>query len=121
MTGTITTIAGFPVEVTLARRGAASASDTGQVARRQFRSSASRNSSKYETRTWRLTFGPEAFSTLLASFDAGLGGALPLTWTPPPPDNGAAIEVRFVDNSLRVSRGPGPAIYAAQCELEEVI
>lgn len=118
--GTLSSIAGFPVEVALVRRGASSDSSTGQVARRQLRSSASRQSSKLETRVWRLTFGPEDFPTLLASFNAAKGGALPLTWTPPPPyDAGGAIPVRFVDDSLRVQKGPG-VVYSCECELEEV-
>lgn len=118
--GTITTIPLFPVEVRLVRTGGSTPSVDGAVVRRQFRSSASRQSGKLETRVWRLTFGPEGEAGLLASFDAGLGSALPLSWTPPPPDDGAAIPVRFVDDSLRIRRGPG-VWFEAECEFEEVI
>ena len=117
--GTLSTIPGFPVDVRLVRRGAQSPAESGQVARRQFRSSASRQSSKLETRVWRLTFGPEDLPALLATFDAALGQARAVSWTPPPPDDGAAIPVRFVDGTLRVRKGPG-VLYEADVELEEV-
>ena len=115
--GTITTLpAGHSVR--LVRRGASTPAELGQVARRQLRSSVSRQTGRRDTRVWSVTFGPDGLTELLASFDAGRGGALPLTWTPPLPDN-TAIPVRFLDGTLRVSKAPG--VYEAECELEEVI
>lgn len=116
---TLSTIAVFPVDVTLVSRAAQTESDGGAVVRRRLRSSASRYSGKYETRVWRLTFGPTDEAALLATWDAALGSALPVLWTPPPPDEAAEIEVRFVENSLRIRKGPG-AMYEAEVELEEV-
>lgn len=118
--GTLSTIPVFPVSVTLVRRGASTPSVDGSVVSRRFRSSASRQSSKFETRMWRITFGPEGEAGLLATFDAARGSALPVLWTPPAPDDGAAIPVRFVDDSLRIRRGPG-ALFEADVEIEEVI
>lgn len=117
--GTLSTLAGFPVEVRLVRRGQSSPRASGFVASRTLRANVSRQSNQPQTRVWKLTFGPEGFTALLAAFDAAKGSALPLSWTPPPPDDGAAIPVRFVDDSLRVRQGPG-VVYSAECELEEV-
>lgn len=117
--GTLSTIAGFPVEVELVRRSAQTAPESGFVARRTLRDNVSRQSGKPETRLWRLTFGPESFSGLLTQWRNAKGGALPLSWTPPPPDDGTAIPVRFLDGSLRVRHGPGN-VYSAESMLEEV-
>jgi hypothetical protein len=117
--GTLSTIAGFPVEVRLSRRAASSPRASGFVASRTLRANVSRQTNQPQTRAWSLTFGPENFTALLAAFDAAKGAALPLSWTPPPPDDGAAIPVRFVQDSLRVQHGPGP-LYSAEVELEEV-
>lgn len=117
--GTLSTIPIFPVEVRLVRTGGSTPSRDGAVVRRQFRSSASRQTGKLETRVWQLTFGPEGEAGLLAAFDAGKGSALPLDWEPPPPYDGATIPVRFLDDSLRIRRGPG-VLFEAECELEEV-
>jgi hypothetical protein len=114
---TLTTIPIFPVEVELVRRGG-SAPD--MVRSRQFRSSAARATGKYETRVWRLTFGPEGLAALLAEFDASLGGVLETTWTPPAPDDAAPITVRFIGDGIDVRYGPG-TWYEADVELEEVV
>lgn len=117
--GTLSIAADFPVDVTLVRRGGATPSVDGAVVRRQFRSSASRQTGKLETRVWRLTVGPDGEAALLASFDAARGSALPLSWQPPAPyEAGGTVPVRFVDDSLRIQRGPG-AVFRASFELEE--
>ena len=118
--GTLSTIAGEPIEVRLVRRGASSDRETGFVASRTLRANVSRQTGRPETRVWRLTFGPEDFPGLLAKFDAARGAALPLLWTPPTPDDAqGAVPVRFVSGTLRVRKGPG-LYYEAECELEEV-
>lgn len=132
--GTLATLAGFPMEVTIDRRGASTPAETGFITARTFRKnvaaatwsnsggvSTRATAGQPQTRTWRLLFGPTDFSALLASFDAAMGAALPLLWTPPPPDDaGGAIPVRFVSGTLRVRRGPGP-VYQAEAEIEEYV
>lgn len=118
--GTLSVLAVFPVTVDLVRRGASSERVRGNVKSRTLRENVSRQTGKPETRVWRLTFGPESESSLLASFDAAKAAALPLSWTPPPPDDsGGAIPVRFVEDSLVIRRGPGP-VYSSEVMLEEV-
>ena len=117
--GTLSGVAPFPVEVALVRRGAASPRETGFVATRTLRANVSRQSNQPQTRAWRLTFGPTGWTSLLAAFDAGLGAALPLSWTPPPPDDAAPIPVRFVSGTLKRSMRPGGHSFS-EVEIEEV-
>ena len=117
--GTLSTIPDFPVEVELVRRGGSTDPALASLRSRQFRSSASRQTGKYETRVWRVRFSVEGLAALLATFDSALG-ALPVTWTPPPPDDSAAIPVRFIGDGINVEYGPGNN-YTATAEIEEVI
>ena len=117
---TLQTIPIFPVEVRLIRRGGSAPVEDAALRSRQFRSSASRQGGKYETRAWRITFGPESLSVLLLAFDSALGSALPMNWVPPPPDDGATIPVRVLEGSFEVRHGPG-VYYEADWEIEEVI
>lgn len=106
------------------RRAGASPAASGQVARRQFQSSASRQSSRSEVRSWELDIvdmGATERADLLADFDAGCGQALPMLWTPPAPhDAGGDIPVRFVDPELTFVEGP-PGRWRARVKLEEVL
>lgn len=118
--GTLSNVAGFPVAVRLDRRGESSDRAAGFVASRTLRENVSRQTDRPENRIWHLTFGPDGRAALLTAWAAAKGGALPLSWTPPPPDDGAAIPVRFVSGTLRMVQGPGPELFEAEVELEEV-
>lgn len=114
--GTLTAVAGFPVRVELVRRGGSSPAESGFVASRTFRANVSRQTNQPQTRMWRLVFGPEGFASLLATFDAAKGAALPVSWTPPPPYSaGGAIPVRFLSGTLRRRMFPGGR---SECEVE---
>jgi hypothetical protein len=117
--GTLSAVAGFPVDVRLVRRAVSTPAASGFVTARTLRANVSRQSNQPQTRVWRLTFGP-VIDTLLTAWRAAKGAALPLTWTPPAPDDSAPIPVRFVADTLRVSYGPVPGIAYAEVELEEV-
>lgn len=119
--GTLSVAVGFPCEVELVRYGGSSPADSGFVAARQFRRNVSRQSGKAETRVWRFTVGPLDYTSLLSTFNAAKGGALPVLWTPPPPDDGAAIPVRFLSGgTLKTRHHPGGQAYT-EVELEEVV
>jgi hypothetical protein len=117
--GTLSFVPGFPVEVEVVRAGISTEPESGFVATRTLRANVSRQSNQPQTRTWRVQLGPDGLAQLRSERAAAKGGALPLSWTPPPPDDGAAIPVRFLDGTLRVRREPG-ALFRAEVELEEV-
>lgn len=116
--GTLSGVIGFPVEVELVRDVRATDRETGLVAFRNMRENVSRQSGQPQTRVWRVVFGPDGLQSLLDAFDAGKGAALPLTWTPPAPDN-SAIPVRFLGDVLRVEKRSGGQ-FRAEVMLEEV-
>lgn len=116
--GTLSGVIGFPVEVELVRSIKATEPETGMVASRNVRENVSRQSGQPQTRVWRVVFGPDGFTSLLAAFDAAKGDALPLEWTPPAPDN-VALPVRFMEGSLRVQKRSGGQ-FRAEVMLEEV-
>jgi len=116
--GTLSGVIGFPVEVELVRDMRSTDSETGMVAFRNVRENVSRQSGQPQTRVWRVVFGPDGLSSLLAAFDAAKGDALPLEWTPPAPDN-SAIPVRFMEGTLRVQKRGGSQ-FRAEVMLEEV-
>lgn len=118
--GTLSVIATFPVRVALAKRSLSVDPEGGAVQRRTLRSSVSRQTNKLETRTWTLELGPDDLTALLTAFTNAKGSALPLSWTPPPPDDGSAVPVRFRDDSLKVRRLPGGQ-YQATVAVTEVI
>lgn len=127
--GTLSIPVPFGATVDYHRRGAVSPASGGFVAARQLRSSVSRQGNVARTRTWDVTFR-DVDSTerdaVLAAQAAALGGALPISWTPPPPDDSAAIPVRFVDDAdgmstVFVSHGSCAQLFDVRCRLEEVI
>lgn len=131
MTATFGTLAipvPFGVQVDYHRRGASSPASGGFVAARQLRSSVSRQGNLARTRTWDVLF-KDVDSTerdaVLAAQASGLGGALPISWTPPPPDDAAAIPVRFTSDedgsaSVSVEHGSCAQLFDVRCQLEEV-
>lgn len=121
--GSLSVIFGFPAECTLVRRGASSPASTGFVGSRQFQSSVSRQSGEAAVRTWRLAF--KALSSterdsLLSTFNAAMAGALPILITPPPPDDGSQVPVRFPD-AITIEYDRSANVYRASVECEEVI
>ncbi|MEK9736616.1 MAG: hypothetical protein VW239_04770 [Candidatus Nanopelagicales bacterium] len=114
--GTLSSVAGFPVRVELIRRGGSSPAESGFAASRPVGAEFWRPPGLPQAGEWRLSFGPDGFTALLASFDAAKGAALPLAWTPPPPyDGGGAIPVRFLSGTLRRRMYPGGR---SECEVE---
>lgn len=116
--GTLGGVIGFPVDVELVRDFRSTDPATGFVAARNVRENVSRQSGQPQARVWRVVFGPDGFSSLLAAFDAAKGDALPLEWTPPAPDN-TALPVRFQEGTLRVQKRSGGQ-FRAEVMLEEV-
>ena len=126
--GTLSIPVPFGAQVDYHRRGAASPASGGFVAARQLRSSVSRQGNLARTRTWEVTFR-DVDSTerdaVLNAQASGLGGALPISWTPPPPDDAAAIPVRFIDDAegastIFVDHGSCAQLFTVRCQLEEV-
>lgn len=126
--GTLSIPVPFGGTVDYHRRGAVSPAAGGFVAARQLRSSVSRQGNLARTRTWDVTFR-DVDSTerdaVLTAHASGLGGALPISWTPPPPDDGAAIPVRFIDDedgsaTVTVEHGSCAQLFDVRCRLEEV-
>lgn len=117
----------FGATVEYHRRGALSPASGGFVAARQLRSSVSRQGNLARTRTWDVEFR-DVDSTerdaVLTAQGAALGGALPISWTPPPPDDAAAIPVRFIDDedgvsTISVEHGSCAQLFDVRCRLEE--
>lgn len=126
--GTLTIPVPFGGTVDYHRRGSVSPASGGFVAARQLRSSVSRQGLLARTRTWEVLFR-DVDSTerdaVLNAQGAALGGALPISWTPPPPDDGAAIPVRFVSDeegvsTIAVEHGSCAQLFNVRCVLEEV-
>lgn len=113
--GTLSGVAPFPVECEIVRRGVYGNRESGFVATRTLRANVSRQSNQPQTRRWRMQFTTE----MLTAFDAARGAALPLSWTPPAPDNASAIPVRFASGTLRRQVRPG-GVSSWEVELEEV-
>lgn len=123
---TLSVIYGFPAKCTITRRGASSSPEFGAIASRQFQSSASRNSpNRAETRTWEVQFKDLTSSeldALVAARDLALGAALPILWTPPPPDDAfGAIPVRFMEDEFEYEHVGGARNFNATGVFEEVI
>ena len=122
--GTLALAPGFPTRVTVLRRGASTPAASGMVASRQLRTAVSRQGGQAATRTWEVEFkdmGTADRDALLAAFDAGMGGALPILFTPPPPDEAAQVPVRFADDDLVIEYGRSALHHGARVVLEEVI
>lgn len=126
--GTLSIPVPFGAQVEYHRRGASTPASGGFVAARQLRSSVSRQGNLARTRTWDVTFR-DVDSTerdaVLNAEAAALGGALPILWTPPPPDDAAAIPVRFLSDedgasTIYVEHGSCAQLFDVRCQLEEV-
>ena len=118
--GTLSVVAGFPVRVEVLRRGVSTDREGGFVVSRTLRANVSRQSGQPQTRTWRIQLGPDGLTALRTARASAKGGALPLSWTPPAPDDSAgAVPVRFVDGTLRVRMGSA-GMFESEVELEEV-
>lgn len=119
---TLTVAPYFPVAVQEMRRAVSTPQDTGQVVRRQVQSSVSRNSNRASLRQWQVTWGPITVAektSILSVFDAAMGRAFQITWTPPGLSAGA-IPVRFMSDALDIRHIQGK-LYSISAALEEVI
>lgn len=108
-------------DLELVRRGISSPAESGFVVSRQTRSSAARLTGRKETRSWTVYFGPLSqaeYDDVLTSWRSACGAALPILWTPPPPDD-VQIPVRCLNDTLRVQKSSGPK-YEIEMTYEEV-
>lgn len=118
---TLTTAPWFDVVTTHRRRAVATPASTGHLVRRQVQSSTSRNSSEIEIRVWGVEWKvttPTEKAHILSCFNAAIGRAFPISWTPP--GVSVALAVKFVDDILDIEHIGGQT-YRIRTTLEEVI
>lgn len=121
--GSLTLVKGFPTEVSVVRRGVSTPAASGFVAARQLHSSVSRQGGQAAVRTWTVEFkqmGTTDRDALLTAFRNALAGALPIDFTPPPPDDGATVPVRMTDEIV-IEYDRSARAFRARITLEEAI
>ena len=119
--GTLSIYSEFPSEETLVRRGIFTDAKQGMVQRLQTQSSVGHQSGKKQRREWKLQYNHISKTdrdSIVTLYKESKFGAAPIDYTPS--GDSSAVNVRFTDDSLVISRNSAQD-YSITAHIQEML